>query len=167
MIHIQPYTARYQEQVIALILHIQQVEYRVPVTLADQPDLLSIESVYQSGKGNFWVALTAAGEVAGTIALLDTGQRFITIRKMFVKAEYRGRQWGTASLLYEQLETWAIQHGFESLWLGTFDRLHAALRFYEKKGFRPVEKDQLPEGFPLMAVDNRFFAKQLSALGTE
>ncbi len=164
MIHIQPYTSQYQEHVTALILHIQQVEYQVPIILADQPDLLSIESVYQSGKGNFWVALTPAGELAGTIALLDTGHPFVTIRKMFVKAEYRGRAWGTASLLYDQLENWAMRQGFESLWLGTFDRLHAALRFYEKKGFHPVEKGQLPEGFPLMAVDNRFFMKALSAL---
>lgn len=161
MIRIQPYTPQYQDQVVALILHIQQVEYQVPVTLADQPDLLNIPAVYQSGKGNFWVALETNGELAGTIALLDTGHRFATIRKMFVKAEYRGREWGTASLLYEQLENWAIQQGLESLWLGTYDRLHAALRFYEKKGFSPVEKRQLPEGFPLMAVDNRFFAKNL------
>ena len=41
---------------------------------ADQPDLLQIPQFYQSGAGNFWVALDGE-EVVGTVALLDIGNR--------------------------------------------------------------------------------------------
>jgi N-acetylglutamate synthase-like GNAT family acetyltransferase len=161
LISIQPYQAAFQEQVVQFILYIQQVENKVPVTLGDQPDLLKIQTFYQQGKGDFWIALSENEEVVGTIALLDTGCAFATIRKMFVRADYRGPETRTASRLYETLENRAREGGFESLWLGTRDQLQAALRFYEKKGFEPVEKEQLPQGFPLMAVDNRFFVKKL------
>jgi N-acetylglutamate synthase-like GNAT family acetyltransferase len=161
MYTIQPYSARFQEQVVALILHIQQVESGVPITLEDQPDLLRIENFYQQGRGQFWVALNEQEAVVGTIALLDNGHEFATIRKMFVRADYRGRETQTASRLYDTLEAEARAQGFQSLWLGTRDQLVAAAHFYVKKGFALVEKAQLPEGFPRMAVDNRFYRKFL------
>jgi hypothetical protein len=43
------------------------------------------------------------------------------------------------------------------VYLGTIDRLRAALRFYAKNGFVEVQKESLPASFPRMAVDTRFF----------
>lgn len=143
----------------SLILNIQQNEFGVPITLADQPDLLDIANFYQKGKGQFWVAENEAGEVDGTIALLDVGADFGTIRKMFVRADYRGKEHGVGQKLYETLERWAAAKGFKSLLLGTRDQLQAALRFYERNGFLPIPKENLPDTFPLMAVDNRFYIK--------
>ena len=93
VIRIQPYDALHQQGVIDTILPIQQLEFRVPVTLADQPDLLDIPGFYQTGAGNFWVALAdgcGTGEVVGTIALRDFGNGCGALRKMFVKGSYRG-----------------------------------------------------------------------------
>jgi GNAT superfamily N-acetyltransferase len=161
MLYIRPFQSKDQKAVIDLILNIQQREFNVPVTLQDQPDLLQIEQFYQVNRGNFWVAVTPNDEVVGSIALIDNGDTTATIRKMFVKAEYRGKLYGTGQKLYDLLESWAIDHGFQSLWLGTFDRLHAALRFYDKNGFVSVDKRQLPPSFPIMSVDNRFYTKSL------
>jgi hypothetical protein len=40
--------------------------------------------------------------------------------------------------------------------------MKAAHRFYEKNGFVEIAKEQLPESFPLMRVDNRFFKREQS-----
>lgn len=41
-VQIVPFTTPYRDQVIALILHIQQAEFSVAITAADQPDLAEI-----------------------------------------------------------------------------------------------------------------------------
>jgi GNAT superfamily N-acetyltransferase len=161
MIHIQPFSPTYADAVPAMILNIQQNEFNVPVTLADQPDLLQIPTFYQRNRGQFWLALAHDGALVGTIALIDNGDNTGTIRKMFVRADYRGKEFGTAQKLYDTLEQWAIERGFASVWLGTYHALHAALRFYDRNGFFPLEKAGLPPLFPIMPVDDRFYGKYL------
>jgi N-acetylglutamate synthase-like GNAT family acetyltransferase len=147
------------DAIVQLILNIQQNEFQVPVTLADQPDLLVIADFYQQKSGNFWVAVTAEGEVVGTIGLIDCGEQVGCIRKMFVQANYRGREHGIGQSLLTTLEQWATERGISSLYLGTVARLAAAIRFYERNGYVPVVAADLPAVFPRMAVDTHFFMK--------
>ena len=129
----------------------------MPITIEGQPDLLDIDNFYQKDNGNFWVALD--GEiVVGTIALIDCGAGIGCIRKMFVKKEYRS-QYGIAQILLNILEKQALTHDFKGVYLGTLERLTAAIRFYEKNGFEPIAKNDLPPEFPLMAVDTHFYQK--------
>ena len=160
-ITIKPYIAHYQQQVIDLILSIQQLEFGVPITVDDQPDLRTIETFYQTKRGNFWCAVTDDEQVVGTISLIDVGAAFGTIRKMFVHADYRGRELGLATTLLQTLETHAAETGIIMLYLGTLDYLNAAQRFYAKNGYSLIDADELPEAFPRMRLDNRFFCKQL------
>ncbi len=162
MIKAQPYSPEFQPQIPELILGIQQGEFGIAITLADQPDLLDIAGFYQSKKGNFWVAINDGSQVVGTIGLIDTGFGFGVIRKMFVRKNYRGSEHSIAQNLYLNLEIWAIENGLNALLLGTRHELLAAIRFYEKHGFSEIAKKSLPEGFPLMAVDNLFFEKKLA-----
>ena len=71
---IEVFTPGYNQQVIDLIVPIQQEEFNIPITPADQPDLQQIPAFYQKDNGNFWLAI-AGNEVVGTIALLDIGNR--------------------------------------------------------------------------------------------
>jgi N-acetylglutamate synthase-like GNAT family acetyltransferase len=166
MIHIQPYDPLYQQGVVDTILPIQTIEFKVAVTLADQPDLLDIPGFYQSGNGNFWVAVAdgscGTGEVVGTIALRDFGNGQGALRKMFVKAPHRGSQSGVAARLLEELLVWSRQHGMREIYLGTVPVLRAAHRFYEKNGFELIAAEQLPPTFPRMAVDTVFYLKHLT-----
>ncbi|HDR3342052.1 TPA: GNAT family N-acetyltransferase, partial [Bacillus anthracis] len=66
---ILPYIDKYQNQVIALILYIQNYDTKVDLSLADQPDLLSIPEYYNATSGNFWVAVSDDDDVIGTIGL--------------------------------------------------------------------------------------------------
>jgi putative acetyltransferase len=158
---IKPCEPSHHAQIPKLVLDIQQGEFGVPITLADQPDLLDIPNFYQKNKGQFWVAENELGEVVGTIALIDSGKKFGTIRKMFVRADYRGKAHGTGQKLFETLENWAILNDFDQLLLGTRDQLEAAIRFYERNGSSIISKENLPHGFPLMSVDNIFCVKNL------
>jgi putative acetyltransferase len=161
MIKITTYQPHYKDGIADLITFIQQKEFGVPVTLQDQPDLLDIQNFYQRLNGNFWCAITETDEVVGTIALIDVGESFGTIRKMFVKADYRGKEKGIAALLFKTLEEKAIKHKMNTLYLGTFNTLKASHRFYEKNGFERIEVEFLPQKFPRMQVDNVFYMKSI------
>jgi N-acetylglutamate synthase-like GNAT family acetyltransferase len=53
--------------------------------------------------------------------------------------------------------------GMVELLLGTTSAYHAAHRFYEKSGFVRVDPDDLPERFPRVVVDSRFYRMDLAA----
>ncbi len=160
MIKICEYKALYQQGVIELILHIQQDEFKIPITINEQPDLMDIENFYQMD-GNFWVALFE-NDVVGTVAIKNIGNRNAMLRKMFVKEAYRGKDKEISYRLLSQLLNWASEKHFRTVFLGTTPQFLAAHRFYEKHNFTEVTKDELPEEFPLMDVDKKFYCYQLN-----
>jgi len=130
-IQINKYTSIYQNEVADLILTIQQKEFNIPISLEDQPDLKQIEQFYQHGNDNFWVAIVD-NNIAGTIALLDIGNRQVALRKMFVKANYRGKEFGVGQTLLNTVFEWAKEKKLTDIYLGTAEILLAAHRFYKK-----------------------------------
>ncbi|MDP4162188.1 MAG: GNAT family N-acetyltransferase [Bacillota bacterium] len=156
VIRIREYDTRDNEDVVDLILSIQQEEYGIPISKEDQPDLFQIESFYQNGNGNFWVAVFE-DRVVGTIALIDIGNGQVALRKMFVKEEFRGKTLNTANLLLEKAKEWTREKNVKEIFLGTTLKFVAAQRFYEKNGFQLIEKEELPESFPIMQVDRKFY----------
>ncbi|MEW6265836.1 MAG: GNAT family N-acetyltransferase [Thermodesulfobacteriota bacterium] len=159
MIEIVPFTDQHRAGVIDVILPIQQSEFGIPITLEAQPDLLDIPGFYQKDRGNFWVALSD-GEVVGTVALLDLGRGQGALRKMFVKAPFRGAKHGLARQLLETLLDWCHLKSVRAVYLGTTARFLAAHRFYEKNGFTEIQKSDLPEAFPVMLVDTKFYRRR-------
>lgn len=160
MIEVSTFLPEHQGGVVALVLTIQQVEFGVPISIEDQPDLLSIPDFYQRAGGNFWVALDG-GNVVGSIALRDIGGRQAALRKMFVERAYRGAHHGIGARLLDTLMRSAVEHNLAEIYLGTRTQLVAARRFYEKHDFAEVAKSALPTTFPVMAVDDRFYRRAL------
>jgi GNAT superfamily N-acetyltransferase len=150
-----------RQGVLDVILPIQQAEFGIPITAAEQPDLTDIPGFYQSGTGGFWVARSAR-DVVGTVGLKDIGQRQAALRKMFVAAPFRGREFGVAGRLLDVLLAHARAQGLAEIFLGTTDKFLAAHRFYEKKGFSELQKAALPGAFPIMAVDTKFYVLRVS-----
>lgn len=157
MIEFKIFDKKYEQSVVDLILPIQQIEFNVPITLNDQLDLLDIPNFYQKEKGNFWIAVQA-DTVVGTTALIDIKNQQVCLRKMFVKADFRGKEYGIAQNLLNTAIDWCQKEGVKEIYLGTRTALHAARRFYEKNGFIEVSKTELPDNFPIMPVDDRFYA---------
>jgi len=168
---IEPYAPARRDEIAAFILGIQRDEFGLPITLADQPDLLNIPGFYVQGAlgpGGFWTGLDADGRVIGVIAVLNIGpgagpnaQGQGALRKMFVARRHRGS--GLAAALLGTLCGWCAGAGIATLFLGTTDRYHAAHRFYEKQGFTRIAREELPGAFPVMAVDTVFYARVIVA----
>lgn len=161
VIEIADFDPAHLDGVLAVILPIQQQEFGIAITGADQPDLMEIPAFYQSGRGGFWVA-RAGGDVVGCIGLKDIGEGEGALRKMFVAAPWRGREHGVAQRLLERLTDHAAKSGVARLYLGTTSAFLAAHRFYEKNGFELIDKAELPTAFPVMAVDSRFYTRAIA-----
>lgn len=156
-INIDRYAPGDEKDVMALIVPIQREEFGIEISAEDQPDLMQIQSFYQTGTGDFWLA-RRQGEVIGTIGLKDIGNGEVALRKMFVAAPWRGREFGVAKQMLELLIEVSKERGLKRIYLGTTERFLAAHRFYEKHGFELIGQQDLPASFPLMVVDTRFYA---------
>ena len=153
---IEIYTDINKKDVADLILYIQNAEFGIPITLELQPDLNEIPGFYQTNNGNFWIA-KIDDKIIGTISLLDIGDRKGALRKMFVDKDYRGKEFGVGQMLLNTLVDWAKHKGFTEIFLGTTEKFIRAQRFYEKNGFKEIEKQELPGTFPVMEVDIKFY----------
>jgi N-acetylglutamate synthase-like GNAT family acetyltransferase len=160
-LEIVPYRDDHKEAIGRMISGVQQ-EFGIAITLADQPDLLDITGSYRQGRGNFWVGLDA-GQVVGSVALIDAGNGIGVLRKMFVQPDYRGAMIGLGQRLLDTLLAWAAAHGFREIYLGTTDKFEAARRFYAKNGFAPIADGQLPPSIQRirMKVDTLHYRKEL------
>ena len=155
---IRPFAAADAESVVDLVLTIQRQELGVPIAADEQPDLLNVSAYYQRARGNFWVA-SDNGRIVGTIGLLDVGDAYGVLRKMFVAASHRGT--GLAAELLQTCLTWARMARMTEVTLGTTEGMKAAHRFYEKRGFVEVTAASLPSSFPRMRVDTKFYRYHL------
>ena len=155
-ITIETYTDNHKKEVADLILQIQKYEFNIPITLEQQPDLNQVPSYYQTNNGNFWIAKNE-NQIIGTISLLDIGNHQGALRKMFVQQNFRGKEYAIGQKLLDTLIKWARVKGFTEIFLGTTEKFTRAQRFYIKNGFEEVEKQELPESFPVMKVDNKFY----------
>jgi N-acetylglutamate synthase-like GNAT family acetyltransferase len=160
MIEIQTYLPQYQEQVINLILDIQGNEFKVPIPIEEQPGLLKIPEFYQKDKGNFWIAVDHT-QVVGTTALLDLGNHQAALQKCFVHKDYRGKDIGVGQQLINHLLRWANNQSIKEIYLGTTEVYKAGHRFYEKNNFVEINKAELPQKFPLLKVDTKFYKYKL------
>jgi N-acetylglutamate synthase-like GNAT family acetyltransferase len=160
MVEIVSHSASLASRVVELILAIQRDEFGFNIDAEGQPDLLDVANFYQTGAGNFWVALLD-GDVVGTIALRDIGKNQGALRKMFVRATHRGKEHGIAARLLERLVLSATGAQVRDVYLGTTEKFVAAHRFYERNGFIQVAAEALPEAFPRMSLDTRFYHRAL------
>ena len=76
---------------------------------------------------------------------------------MFVKAPFRGNKFGIGQSLLNTVFDWTVEKKINDLILGTTDKFGAAQRFYEKNGFKEIDKKLLPIEFPIMPVDTKFY----------
>lgn len=138
------YDDRYKEEVIKLILHVQNIEYEVGISVKEQPDILDIHSNYIDDGGNFWIALNDNGEVVGLIGLQKKNKEVAVLKKFFVYKDYRGNEFGIGKKLYEVLLDFAKEQGFSKIILDTPSKATRSHGFYKKVGFKETDKEDLP-----------------------
>jgi GNAT superfamily N-acetyltransferase len=155
---LSPFDSRDHPGVVALITTIQQHEFRVPLTLADQPDLMDIPGFY-----DLFLVARSGTTVVGTAGIKKVGS-WAVLRKMFVDPAFRGKPFRTGQKLLEQTETWAKKEKTAQIWLETGPGFKAALRFYEKNGYVATAEEDLPPDFPRVVHGScvLFYTKTLS-----
>jgi len=147
-------------EVTELVIRIQANEFGLRMTAAAQPDLVDPLAIFGPGAGNFWVA-ELFGKIVGCIGLQDLGNGQAMLRKMFVAAEWRGKQNGVAARLMSKLLQWGERRGVSEIYLGTFEAFAAARRFYEKSGFEPCSEAALPKSFERHPLEEHFYRREI------
>lgn len=152
---IQSYENKYQSEVVALIEKIQMGEFNIPILEGQRRELQAIESSFQNDNGNYWVALFNE-RVIGTIAVIDIGHHAFELRDVFLEQDYRGKM-GFAKQLLDTVFAWANTYEVYTIYLGTTLQFRAAHRFYEKHGFREINKKEMPSYCQPMDCDEKFY----------
>ena len=158
---IEVFTSNYQDLVTEHILSIENDEFKLNLTLDEQSDLIDIRLAYQSTGGQFWVAVEKS-LVLGTIGLFNLGNGDADLRKMFVTSEYRGENAKLGQRLLDTAMVWARQQNYQRIFLETSSTFAAAIRFYEKNGFKSITQEELPKSFPIIRVAEQFYLNDLS-----
>ena len=99
--------------------------------------------------GNFWVALDLEDNVIGTIGAKNQGENTLEIKNVYVKKEFRGS--GISQHLLDVLESFAMENGFYNLFLGTYDKLERAIRFYQKNNYYDDDRRVAEDGIRYMS----------------
>jgi len=76
------------------------------------------------------------GEAIGCGAVKEYGEGVAEIKRMFVRAERRGR--GLAKSVLSELETWASELNFSECILETGLKQPEAIRLYQKSGYETI-----------------------------
>lgn len=92
---------------------------------------LRLEAIFQPHIRFFVVSVDGVAVGCGGVALFED---FAEVKRMYVREGARGR--GAAQALLARLEREARAAGLDTLRLETGDRQLAAMRFYQKCGFR-------------------------------
>lgn len=90
-----------------------------------------------------WIA-EVDGEVVGSVALRDLGDRTIQLKRMYLRRAQRGR--GLGKRLLAIAVDWARARGAAVIRLDTSERMEAAQALYEAYGFRRVPGEAPRQG---------------------
>jgi putative acetyltransferase len=100
----------------------------------EQQHGLSLEAIFQPGVLFFVARLDGVAVGCGGVALFPT---FGEVKRMYVREHVRGR--GIAQALLARIESEAQQRGYDVLRLETGELQPAAIRLYERAGYRRCE----------------------------
>ncbi|MDD3229477.1 MAG: GNAT family N-acetyltransferase [Oscillospiraceae bacterium] len=138
---IKQYDPQFNQQVINLVLHIQNDESGLALSLEDQPDLADINGTFLENGGSFWIAVEC-GEVIGTIALKRIANNGGVLKKFFVDERHRGEKIGWR--LYTTLLQFCKENDIQQIVLDTPSVAVRSHEFYRRAGFVQIKKEELP-----------------------
>ncbi len=92
------------------------------------------ERIYFRDGAGVWLA-TVANAAIGCVALRPLAKFAHSgeVKRLYVRPQHRGR--GIAAALYQSLEKYALERGYEWLYLDTTEEMVAAQRFYAALGY--------------------------------
>ncbi|MCX5787713.1 MAG: GNAT family N-acetyltransferase [Elusimicrobia bacterium] len=138
---LRPATDQDRDAIIRLISDALQ-EYGLPLYLDTMDsDLSDIRGSYEAAGGFFDVLEGAQGEIAGCVGLRPAAGPACELRRMYLKASWRGKGLGKRLLKHTVERAKAL--GFSRIRLETASVLKEAIGLYTSCGFRPQEHADL------------------------
>jgi N-acetylglutamate synthase-like GNAT family acetyltransferase len=160
MITIKEFEPAQQAAAIVHILDIENNEFAMGLTLEQQTDIVDIQKEYQQRNGNFWIALDEEN-VIGTTGIYSLPGNIGELRRMFVKPQYRSKEFKVAQQLLDISLNWARANSYKKIFLETTDWLVAATKFYLKNKFTIIDKTELPKNLPILRSTGTFMVLDL------
>lgn len=146
-------------ELVDLILYCQNTEAHLDIKMAEQADVFNIENYYQATGGNFWLALDH-GKVVGCIGLLALNNTVGVLKKFFTYPDYRGQPQRLGQQLFNQFEADVNQvTGLTQIVLDTPAAEQRSHYFYEKNGFRQINRADLQVSYPFPDRDSLIYCK--------
>ena len=107
--------------------------------LSEAAELQDLYEQYSAPKSHYWVVEdSAAGEILGGGGYSEIEEGICELQKMYLLKEARGH--GLAKILFDKICDEAKENGFKKIYLETMTEMKSAIGFYEKKGFKYIEK---------------------------
>ena len=106
----------------------------------------------------YWVAFNNT-EIVGTVGILKIDNTSSLLKNMFVKKEYRGKDFTISHSLLKKACEWSEAEDLNQIYLGTMSQFKAAHKFYEKNGFKEIVRSKLPTSFIINPLDEIFYYK--------
>ncbi|MGG5373261.1 GNAT family N-acetyltransferase [Enterococcus sp. AZ196] len=147
-------------ELVDLINYCQNIEADLDIKMAEQSDVFNIKSYYQDNNGEFWIALKE-NRVVGSIALLPINNEVVVLKKFFTYPEFRGDPIRLGAQLFETFLQYALNADFNRVVLDTPENEKRSHFFYEKNGFRQIDKEKLDISYPFPDRDSRIYEKYL------
>lgn len=140
--------------------NLEKFHLDIPGTVYFDSQLDHLSSYYTANpeKRAYFVVEDHTGKVLGGIGIDEFSgfARCAEIQKLYLADEAKGKGLGKA--LMETAEEYAVQAGYERLYLETHTNLEAAIHLYEKSGFYRIQKP----GEVQHSTMNLFFVKELT-----
>lgn len=96
-----------------------------------------LQEKYGYPNGRLYIAFFD-GKLAGCIGLKKIDDEICEMKRLYVRAEFRGKHIG--NILAEKVINEAKKIGYKSIVLDTFPFLSAAIKMYKKMGFYEIEQ---------------------------
>ncbi len=105
----------------------------------------------------YYIATDDEGKVIGGVGIADIRlfDDCAELQKLYLSDESKGK--GLSPIMMKAAEDKALELGYKRIYLETHTTLEAAIRLYEKLGYKSIEK---PAGIVHSAM-NRFYLKEL------
>ena len=139
--------------------NLEKLHLNIPGTAYFDPQLDHMSVYYDAApeKRAYFVALDEAGRVTGGVGIAEFEgiPDCAEIQKLYLDDSTKGKGFGRE--LMKLAEDEARKAGYKRLYLETHSNLTAAMKLYEKLGFRPIER---PETV-LHGTMDHFYLKEL------
>jgi GNAT superfamily N-acetyltransferase len=149
-LHIIPYQEKHQQEIDFMMESIAE-EFREPISTNKIANSIFPPDIY--------LVAMIENRVVGTISNTKLENNNSVLRKMFLHKNFRGQ--GIAELLLQNIINWSNDNNVNSIYLGTMAQFTIAQKFYERLNFEQIDRELLPNDFPLNPVDSIFYKLNL------